>query len=162
MRKQSLFTKERLVYWPDEYSPVVNMLCGRDAEGRQAGVPLYAFNTGPIVLAASIGLKHGRKRDLGTKRNEISTVTFANHELEAYLFLIPLLGNPDSSMDQLRPENEEIVLREFERYAAGGLEYLSGEIEASAAKSADLIVQGIALQRSVDVKGGNPLPDLNF
>jgi dnd system-associated protein 4 len=145
MRRQSLFSKERLVYWPEEFSEVVDLLNGRDREGRPVGNPLYSFNTGAIVLAASLGAKQKRRREVGARRKEISTATFASHNLEAYLFLVPLLGDSQLGTDFLRPENEEQVLREFEQYAAGGLEVLAGEMDASAGKAADVLVQSLML-----------------
>jgi hypothetical protein len=145
MRKQSLFSKERLVYWPEEFSEVVDLLNGRDREGRAVGSPLYSFNTGAIVLAASLGAREKRKREVGARRKEISTATFLGHELEPYIFLVPLLGDPALSTDFLRPENEEQVIREFERYAAGGLELLAGEMDASAVKAADVLVQSLMI-----------------
>lgn len=159
MRKQSLFSKERLVYWPDEFSEVVDLLTGRDREGRTVGNPLYAFNTGAIILAASLGARGKRKRDVGASRKEINTTTFVAHHLEPYIFLVPLLGDPSLGTDFLRPENEEQVIREFERYAAGGLEILSGEMDASAGKSADVIVQGFMLPAAIR-KLSTELPDL--
>jgi hypothetical protein len=143
MRKHSLFSKERLVYWPEEFSEVVDLLNGRDGEGRTVTSPLYSLNTGAIVLAASLGAREGRKREVGTRRKEISTATFLSQELEPYIFLVPLLGDPTLGVGFLRPENEEQVIREFERYAAGGLELLAGEMDASAGKAADVIVQSL-------------------
>jgi hypothetical protein len=58
--------------------------------------------------------------------------------------LIPLLGDEKLTVDVLRPENEEIVIREFERFAAGGLEYLVGVLEDSAGRSIDMVVQSLA------------------
>ena len=145
MRKQSLFSKERLVYWPEEFSEVVDLLNGRDREGRTVGSPLYTFNTGAIVLAASLGAREKRKREVGARRKEISTATFLGHELEPYIFLVPLLGDPALGTDFLRPENEEQVIREFERYAAGGLELLAGEMVTSAGKAADVLVQSLMI-----------------
>lgn len=161
MRRQSLFSKERLVYWPEEFSEVVDLLNGRDREGRPVGNALYSFNTGAIVLAASLGAKQKRRREVGARRKEISTTTFVSHNLEAYLFLVPLLGDPQLSTDFLRPENEEQVLREFERYVAGGLEILAGEMEASAGKSADVLVQSLMLvNRETSIPSPRLLPDL--
>jgi hypothetical protein len=159
MRRQSLFSKERLVYWPEEFSEVVDLLNGRDREGRTVGRPLYSFNTGPIILAASLGARDKRKREVGARRKEISTATFLSHELEPYIFLIPLLGDPVLGTDFLRPENEEQVIREFERYAAGGLELLAGEMDASAGKAADMLVQSLMLPSARD-KEAVDLPSL--
>jgi len=159
MRKQSLFSRERLVYWPEEFSEVVDLLNGRDREGRTVGSPLYSFNTGAIVLAASLGAREKRKREVGTRRKEISTATFLSHELEPYIFLVPLLGDPALGTECLRPENEEQVIREFERYAAGGLELLAGEMDASAGKAADVIVQSLMFP-PVRSAGVTDLPNL--
>ena len=156
MRKQSLFSKERLVYWPEEFSEVVDLLNGRDREGRTVGSALYTFNTGAIVLAASLGAREKRKREVGARRKEISTSTFLGHELEPYIFLVPLLGDPALGTDFLRPENEEQVIREFERYAAGGLELLAGEMDASAGKAADVLVQSLMIPSTQ----GRPAVDL--
>jgi hypothetical protein len=159
MRKHSLFSKERLVYWPEEFSEVVDLLNGRDQEGRSIGNPLYSFNTGAIVLAASLGARERRRRDVGARRKEISTTTFVSHNLESYLFLVPLLGDPSQGTDFLRPENEEQVIREFERYAAGGLELLAGEMDASAGKSADVLIQALMIASARDT-GREILPNL--
>jgi len=159
MRKQSLFSKERLVYWPEEFSEIVDVLTGRDREGRTLGTPLYQFNTGAIVLAASLGAKGKRKREVGLNRKEISTATFVSHNLEPYIFLVPMLGDLSLDTEFLRPENEEQVIREFERFAAGGLEILAGEMDASAGKAADVIVQELMLS-SIKEKVRAELPSL--
>ncbi len=160
MRGQSLFSKERMVYWPEEFSEVVSLLNGRDLEGRVVGSSLYSFNTGAIVLAASLGAREKRTREVGSRRKEISTSTFNSHRLEAYIFLVPLLGNPSNGTDFLRVENEEQVIREFERYAAGGLEILAGEMEASAGKSADIMVQTLMLHKPIRLTEASVLPSL--
>lgn len=159
MRKQSLFSRERLVYWPEEFAEVVDLLNGRDREGRVVGSPLYSFNTGAIVLAASLGAREKRKREVGARRKEISTATFLGHELEPYIFLVPLLGDPTLGTDFLRPDNEEQVVREFERYAAGGLELLAGEMDASAGRAADVLVQSLMIP-STQARTAVDLPNL--
>lgn len=159
-RKSSLFSKERMVYWPDEFADVVDFLNGRDENGRVVTNPLYSLNTGAIVLAASIGVKANRRREVGQKRKEISTSTFAGNGLEPYIFLVPLLGNPDGGTDLLRPDQEEQLVREFERWAAGGLEFLAGEINESAGKDADIIVQRMMLGSTGEVEQEGELPNL--
>lgn len=140
MARTSLLTKDRTVYWPSEFAPFVNSLKGQDENGRATTPPLYSFNTGAMVLAASVGVVHRRKRDVGSKVQEIMTHTFASQGLEAYLLLLPLLGRADASVDLLRPEHEDELLREFERYAAGGFEVLQGMFDASAGKSSEFIL----------------------
>jgi hypothetical protein len=159
-RKTSRFSKERMIYWPDEFADVVDFLNGRDENGRVVANPLYSLNTGAIVLAASIGVKNNRRREVGQKRKEISTATFAGNDLEPYIFLIPLLGNPEAGTDLIRPDQEEQVVREFERWAAGGLELLAGEINESAGKDADIIVQRLMLGPRGEPEEVGELPDL--
>lgn len=144
MRKQSLFSKERIIYWSEEFADVVNLLTGKDAEGKTVQPSVYGFNTGAIALAATIGVMQKRKRELGVAaRKEISTTTFASHGLESYIFLVPLLGGSFESVDILRPDQEEVLIREFEKYAAGGLEYLRSEFADSPMKSADWVLENI-------------------
>lgn len=161
MRRPPLFTKDRSVYWPGEFSDVVDFLTGRDRDGRQIGNGLYSLNIGPIVLAAALGLREGRKRDVGTDRKEIATSTFASNGYESFIFLVALLGSGNASPDLLRPENEEQVVREFERFAAGGLELLAGEIESSRTKSPDMIVQALMYpSETKSEERASDLPDL--
>jgi dnd system-associated protein 4 len=142
MRKQSLFSKERMVYWSDEFADVVNLLTGRDALGNSTHSPICALNADVIVLAAVIGVKQKRKRDFGAGvRKEISTATIASRGLEPYIFLVGLLAESMSNVEILRPENEEVLIREFEQYAAGGLEYLRGDFSSSPTTPPELIVE---------------------
>lgn len=147
MRQQSLLTRERSIYWPGAYAEIVDLLTGRDTNGRQiAGAP-FNLNVGVIVMAAALGLREGRKRDVPSdNRKEISTNTFLGNGLEMYLLLIPILANPESATDNLRPEREEEMIREFERYAAGGLEILEGEFERAGASSLEVVMQGLLAQ----------------
>lgn len=147
MRQQSILTRERSVYWPGAYAEIVDLLTGRDTNGRQiAGAP-FTLNVGVIVMAAALGLREGRKRDVPSdNRKEISTNTFLGNGLEMYLLLIPILANPESATDNLRPEHEEEMIREFERYAAGGLEILEGEFERAGASSIEVVLQGLLAQ----------------
>ena len=161
MHKPSLFTKERTIYWPGEFAEVVDWLNGKDKNGSIVAAPLFALNTGPILLAASLGAREKRVRETKSEnRKEISTLTFHSNGLEMYIFLIPLLANPNLGSDFLRPENEEQAIREFERYIAGGLEILAGEMEASAGKSADILVQGMMLRTSKNTNLKTELPSL--
>jgi hypothetical protein len=129
-----LFSSTRSIYWPGEYSDIVNMLKGQASDGKPSHSGLYRYNTGPIILAAVIGLIHDREKDVGTQRQEISTDTFeaqriGNSNLSSYVFLIPLIATQD--LELLRPEREDELIRKFERFAAGGLEYLRGALSVS-------------------------------
>ena len=142
MRKQSLFSKERLVYWSDEFTDVVNLLTGKDAQGNATHLPLCGLNADAIALAAAVGMRNKRKRELGNGgRKEISTATFAARGLEPYIFLVGLLGGDTPSVEILRPDNEETLIKEFEQYAAGGLEFLRTEFARSPTKGVDWIVE---------------------
>lgn len=144
MAQQSLFSASKTVYWPSEFVDLVNMLKGLDANGSLAYSPMYRFNTGPIVFAAILGFTNQRERDVGPQRQEISTDTFESHRfgnasLASFLFLIPLLGTGDVEM--LRPEREDELIRKFERFAAGGLEYLRGAMSRSADSSGQAVIR---------------------
>lgn len=147
MRNERLFSRDRKVYWPTEFIPEMNLLKGVDEKNQPVSNPLYPFFTGAMVLAASIGVANKRKREVGSGgRQEIDTSTFAtgqNGRLEKFIFLVPLLGNSSLGLDFLRLENEEELVREFERYAAGGLEMLRGMFSESAGKSPELIIEGL-------------------
>lgn len=144
MAQQSIFSASRSVYWPGEYADLVNMLKGLDANGSAAHAPMYRYNTGPVVLAAILGLSHQREKDVGPHRQEISTDTFEAHRfgsanLASYLLLIPLIGTGD--IELLRPEREDELIRKFERYAAGGLEYLRGAMSRSSDSSGQAVIK---------------------
>jgi hypothetical protein len=143
MRKPSLLTKERILYWPGEFSEIVDLLTKRGEDGRsQPGAP-FTLNVGVIAMAAALGLREGRKREVGANRKEISSATFHMQGLELYLLLIPVLSKPEAATEALRPENEEATLKEFERFAAGGLEVLAGEFERSAGREVEVVLHGL-------------------
>jgi hypothetical protein len=162
MRNERLFTRDRNVYWPTEFTPEMNLLKGIDERNQPVSNPLYPFFTGAMVLAATIGVANLRKREIGSGgRQEIGTSTFASGQqgrLEKFIFLIPLLGNSPLGLEFLRPENEEELVREFERYAAGGLEMLRGMFNESAGKSPDLIIEGLlrVALKGTSIEEGSP------
>ena len=136
MADQRHFSSSQTIHWPTEYAYIVNMLKGLDLNGQPSHDPLYRYNTGPVLLAATIGLAHNREREVGTSRQEISTDTFESHRLgnsqstlASLILLIALIGTQDVEM--LRPDREPELIRKFERYAAGGFEYLRGALSTS-------------------------------
>jgi dnd system-associated protein 4 len=160
MRKQSLFSKERLMYWSDEFADVVNLLTGKDAQGNATHPPVCSLNADAIALAAAVGMKHKRKREFGNGvRKEISTATFATRGLESYIFLVGLLGGTMTNVEILRPENEEQLIREFEQYAAGGLEFLRAEFAQAPTKGVDWVVEKL-YSGGVEDLAKRKIPDL--
>ncbi|MDR6766493.1 dnd system-associated protein 4 [Acidovorax delafieldii] len=160
MRKQSLFSKERLVYWSDEFTDAVNLLTGKDAQGNATHPPLCSLNADAIALAAAIGMRHKRKREFGNGvRKEISTATFATRGLEPYIFLVGLLGGSMTNVEILRPDNEELLIKEFEQYAAGGLEFLRAEFAQAPTKGADWVLEKLFTDPSKDARN-QVIPDL--
>jgi len=130
------------------------MLKGQDANGSAAFSPMYRYNTGPIILAAILGLSHQREKDVGPQRQEISTDTFEAHRfgnanLASFLLLIPLIGTGD--IELLRPEREDELIRKFERYVAGGLEYLRGAMSRSADSSGQAVIRA-EIQRAMTMQ----------
>ena len=144
MAQQGLFSETRAVYWPAEYSDLANMLKGQDPDGHASHQAMYRYNTGAVVLAAVVGLIHKREREVGSQRLEISTDTFESHKfgnssLSAFVLLIPLIGTQD--IELLRPEREDELIRKFERYAAGGFEYLRGALSRSSDSTGQTIIK---------------------
>jgi len=135
MEISKMFNPTRTIYWPAEFSDIANILKGKDAFDKFTHPAMYEYNTGVLVLAAVIGLANNREREVGAQRNEISTETFDKQDydkgvkLSTFIHLIALLSKQDLNL--LRPESEEEVIRIFERYAAGGLEYLRGALSVS-------------------------------
>jgi len=143
MPNQDYFTSRGSVYWPSEFSDIVNMLSGKDSDEKPSHPSMYKLNTGPVVLAAVVGLVNGRERDVGSSKKEITTETFegqqfGNCSLAAFLFLIPLLSKKD--IELLRPGREDEMLRIFERFAAGGFEYLRGALSASSDPTGETVL----------------------
>jgi hypothetical protein len=136
MADQKHFSSSQTIHWPTEFAYIVNMLKGLDLNGQPSHDPLYRYNTGPVLLAATIGLAHNRERDVGPSRQEISTDTFESNRLgnsqsslASLVLLIALIGTQD--VELLRPDREAELIRKFERYAAGGFEYLRGALSTS-------------------------------
>lgn len=138
MADPKLFSSSQTIHWPTEFAYIVNMLKGLDLNGQPSHDPLYRYNTGPVLLAATIGLAHNRERDVGPSKQEISTDTFESQtyrlgnsqpSLASLVLLIALIGTQD--LELLRPDREAELIRKFERYAAGGFEYLRGALSTS-------------------------------
>lgn len=55
------------------------------------------------------------------------------------MLLIPLIGTQDVQL--LRPEREDELIRRFERYAAGGFEYLRGALSSSSDSTGQAIIK---------------------
>jgi hypothetical protein len=146
MANSSFFKETKNVYWPAEYADIVNMLQGMDGNGESTHPPMYKYNTSPLILAAAIGLFHGRYRenaDLGSSRKEINTDIFEGHkfgnsELTSFIALISVLGKGD--IELLREGNESEILKVFQSYAIGGLEYLRGSLSNSSDTSGQQIL----------------------
>lgn len=135
MSRDAFFEEVKTIYWPSEFMDIVNMFKGQDITGKNTHPPLYEHNTGPIVLAAAIGYIKKREKEVGSARQEIQTKTFETHKfggvpLTNYIALIAVLHQ--RNVELLREGNESELLRIFERYAAGGLDYLRAAIARSA------------------------------
>lgn len=151
MAQESLFSQSRTIYWPTEFVDLVNMLKGQDPNGSLSHAALYAYNTGPVILAAILGITHRREREVGAQRQEISTDVFerqrlGNSTLASFVLLIPLIGTGD--LELLRPEREEELVRRFERYVAGGFEYLRGAMSRSSDSTGQAVLRA-ELQRAL-------------
>lgn len=172
MRAESLFTNDKNIYWPSEFIDVMNLLTGKNGEGKDTGMGLFPFNTGALVFAATIGFINNRQRDVGPNRKEILLSTFSGHyfharthSLERYISFIGLLSSPEidetgqKSLECIRPEREEELIERFQKYAAGGLEYIAGVIERTGSLSAEVIVREL-LPKKDGGSSANDIPPL--
>jgi hypothetical protein len=163
MSKTPIFKKERNIYWPAEFSGVADMLIGQMDSGETNSNRFFQMYVQVLVLAACIGVSQKRKRELGSgPKKEVSTQTFYSNKLDEYLLLIPILANPDRGQDLLRAENDDFLLREFECYAAGGLEILNGIFNDSPGKLPELIMQTqlLSLIKKVSDNESGVKPDI--
>lgn len=142
MSKTPIFKKERNIYWPAEFSSVADMLIGKSENGETNPNRFFQMYVQVLVLAACIGVSNKRKRELGSgPKKEVSTQIFYSNKLDEYLLLIPMLANPERGQEILKSDNDEFLIREFEAYAAGGLEMLNGIFNESPGKLPEFIMQ---------------------
>ena len=123
--RESIFSRELKVYWPGQYESVVQYLQKKDEADKKAK-SVFNSNMEVVAFAACVGLRE--RHPLDTERTqEISTFTFEGKGYGPLLFLIPMMADPEKfDLYRLRDgEAERDCIKEFERYAAGGLQILS-------------------------------------
>lgn len=153
--QKSLFSYDHSIYWPKKYERVVEYLKNgtSDIENSQS---FYKYNVEVIVLAACVGLREGYAVDLPTaagEKNEIALSTFNAQNLGIYLYLIPMLSQPDPNIDFFRnKEGEASAVASFERYAAGGLELLNDKLATKSLDSPYLFTQDLIANRQDGVR----------
>ena len=74
--------------------------------------------------------------------------------------LVAVLMGKEGSVDQLRPENEEVALTTFARYAAVGLEILRAELMVHPTQLADYVVERLIGRKTDRTKPGTGIPRL--
>jgi hypothetical protein len=143
MTRSIIFKKDRNIYWSAEFSDVVNLLRGISSDGiEDAQHAMFQTNAHVMVLAAAIGAKVGGGiREVSNQKKEISTQVFFSQRLDAYLLLLPMIANPTKGQDFIRPENDDIILKEFEGLAGRGFEVLSNIFNDSPGKSPEILLQ---------------------
>ena len=153
MSRSAFFEESKTVNWPSEFRDIVNIFKGKDVLGKNTHPAMYDFDTGAIVLAAVIGFIKKREREVGSSWLGIDTSTFEGHKfgnvpLTNYIALIAVLHEKD--VDLLREGRESELIRIFERYAAGGLEYL----RAAMSRSSDPTGYQVLFKEVEEVLGG--------
>jgi hypothetical protein len=71
-----------------------------------------------------------------------------------------MLGMDSPNVHLLRADQEDAVIREFERYAAGGLEYLRTEFEQNPTQSPDVVLEKMFREELKADPADAELPDL--
>jgi hypothetical protein len=153
------FATSRAVYWPSEFSDIALMLQGKNINEESTHPPIYTNYVHAVVLAAVIGLLNNREREVGQSRKEISTETFENQKygivsLAAFLYLVPLIAKKDINL--LRSEREEDVVRSFEKFAAGGFEYLRGALNESHDIEGEAVLEAEVRKVLKTIEASNP------
>jgi hypothetical protein len=132
------FKNPHRIYWAGEFEDIVNAFKGQNIKGEYIHDPMYTTNVEALVLAAAIGLKHGRYSNLVTEdRREIMYDTFESQPLAKlkneggvkcvwYMVLLAIIYRGDEKIMEDGKENEEELVSTFEKLAHGGLEYLRG------------------------------------
>lgn len=155
--RETLFSKEYAIYWPDQYEPLVNFLKKPPVGQPDNRGGFFDNNMEVIVFAAAYGFRQGHSLPGGNYSKEISTSIFENNGYGAFLYLIPLMsckGSPDLYM--LRDsDGEQRCLRIFESFVAGGLQLLNEDWTMAATKSAYMFVDDLLLKSSNKVSENN-------
>jgi hypothetical protein len=159
MSKTPIFKKERNLYWSSEFTDVVNILTGVGEDGNSSQNKMFSTNAHVMVLAASIGVHAGGgvREVSSSQRKEISTQVFFSQGLDAYLLLVPMMGEPEKGQDLIRPENDELLLRLFEGYAGRGFEILSRIFNDSPGKSPEILLQFELLKLVPSIPGSSEI-----
>jgi dnd system-associated protein 4 len=86
-----------------------------------------------LILASAIGVKYGLKKPLKNidSNRSIPDQYFSNPSWPGYLFLVGFIRNDGSDCLKDTKENEEELLKDFEEYANGGIEWMKEKIENS-------------------------------
>ena len=105
--------------------------------------PMYRYNTARSY-SPQFWPDSPAERDVGSQRQEISTDTFEAHRFGSVSprFIPapdPLIGTVTLNSSALKGKRE--LIRKFERYAAGGLEYLRGSMSRSADSSGQSVIR---------------------
>ncbi|MBL6791374.1 MAG: hypothetical protein ISQ46_04975 [Methylophilaceae bacterium] len=159
MADDRFFLEGKNFWWPSEYADIMQMLGGKNSKDEKTHPAMYKNNAYSVILAATIGLIHNRKADIGKNPLAIDTSIFDRNKLGniplSYFFgLIFLLSdekNPEKNIEKFRDSddnddsNEEYMIKIVQQFTAGGLEYLRGSINEKGDLTGSLVLNNEAL-----------------
>lgn len=163
--RNSLFSKEQVVYWPGKYESVVHFL-KKSAEDDKKSTSLFKSNMEVLAFAACVGLHENYSLE-AENTQEISTDTFEREGLGALLFLIPMMADLQNfDLYNLRDgDGERVCVKIFERYAAGGLQILHESYNTVGLVSPEFFLASFLKRFEVNgssggaTQGGGPFDD---
>ena len=98
-----------------------------------------------LIFSAAVGFKQKRRLEFSESSERIAITLFSEHQDQPFMYMLALTEFDDVSY--LRNENYSEVMRVFEEYAAGGLQYLDDVLDKNNLKES---IEGLLVDKGDD------------
>ena len=105
---------------PKQFEELMNLL-----KDKESGV--FSTLKSALIFAAALGFKHKKRLEFTDTSEPIAITLFSDHQDQPFMYMLALTELNDVSY--LRNENFSEVMRVFEEYAAGGLQFLDDYLD---------------------------------